>query len=97
MRKSNITTLKMKVFQKGQVVIPVSLIKAYNINIGDQLEVIPASQGILLKPVPEEKPHETLTDQLYGIFSLYAAKQASVRKADIQTATDRGFTEEWTE
>ena len=86
----------MKVFQKGQVVIPVSLRKAYNIDIGDQLEVIPASQGILLKPAPEEKPHETLTDQLYGLFGLYAAKQPTIKKADIQTATDRGFTEEWT-
>lgn len=97
MQKSHKTTLKMKVFQKGQVVIPVSLRKAYNIDIGDQLEIIPESGGILLKPGREGKPHGTLTDQLYGVLGTYAAKQASIRKTDIQTATHRGFIEEWKE
>ena len=97
MQKSNKEPLKMKVFQKGQVVIPVSLRKQYNIGIGDQIEVIPESGGILLKPAQKESPGGSLTDRLYGVFGEYAKKQKSIKKADIQTATHRGFTEEWAE
>ena len=32
-------SIKMKVFPKGQVVIPVSLRKKYQIEIGDQIDV----------------------------------------------------------
>ena len=36
-------TIKMKVFPKGQVVIPVSLRKKYQIDIGDRIDVISKS------------------------------------------------------
>ena len=42
-------TITMKVFPKGQVVIPVSLRKRYNIDIGDQVQAIPSNEGILLR------------------------------------------------
>ena len=47
-------SFKMKVFPKGQVVIPVSLRKKYHIAIGDQIDVVTAPEGILLKPLPKE-------------------------------------------
>ena len=97
MQKSNRKPLKMKVFQKGQVVIPVSLRRKYNIGIGDQLEVIPESGGILLNPAQEDSPAGSLTDRLYGVFGEYAKKQKSIKKADIQKATHQGFIEEWAE
>ena len=44
----------MKVFPKGQIVIPIALRKKYHIEIGDQLDVISSRDGILLKPVPKK-------------------------------------------
>jgi len=48
-------SFKMKVIPKGQVVIPVSLRKKYQIDIGDQIDVVSAPDGILLKPIPKKK------------------------------------------
>ena len=55
-------SVKRKVFPKGQIVIPVALRKKYHIDIEDHVDVIPKSDGILLKPVPkqEEKIHDRL-------------------------------------
>ena len=89
-------SFKMKVFPKGQVVIPVSLRKKYHIDIGDQIDVISAQDGILLKPLPKEKSKGSLTEQLFGIFSAYASGQAKPTKKDITKATENGFTDGWT-
>jgi len=88
-------SIKMKVFPKGQVVIPVSLRKKYQIDIGDQIDVISESDGILLKPLPKEKSPRSLTYQLFGIFKDYASGKSKPTKADIKKATETGFTEEW--
>lgn len=90
-------TIKMKVFPKGQVVIPVSLRKKYHIEIGDQIEVISGPDGILLKPAGKDKNKASLTDRLFGIFGEYASKKQKLSKDDIARATETGFTEGWTE
>ena len=84
-------TTKMKVFPKGQVVIPVSLRRRYNIAIGDQIEIIPVHDGIYLKPVLKEKQDDAVTDQLFGIFGKYAKKDKKLKKSDIVKATEKGF------
>jgi len=85
----------MKVFPKGQVVIPVALRKKYQIDIGDQVDVISAPEGILLKPLPKKNSQTSLTDRLFGIFSEYASKKSKPTKADIQKATEGGLIEGW--
>lgn len=90
-------SFKMKLFPKGQVVIPVSLRKKYHIDIGDKIDVIAVEEGILLKPLPKEKIQVSLTEKLCGIFSGYASKKSKITKADINEATETGFTEGWTE
>jgi bifunctional DNA-binding transcriptional regulator/antitoxin component of YhaV-PrlF toxin-antitoxin module len=84
-------TLKMKVFQKGQVVIPVSLRKKYLIEIGDLIDVIPSPEGILLKPHLKETGRKSLTDRLFGLFNEYASEKTT--KSNIQKATENGFTQ----
>ena len=90
-------SIKMKVFQKGQVVIPVSLRKKYLIEIGDQIDVIPSPEGILLKPLSKRTGQRSLTDRLCGIFSGYASKKLKPAKADIKKVTENGFTKGWKE
>lgn len=88
-------SIKMKVFPKGQVVIPISLRKKYQIEIGDQIDVVSDSHGILLKPLPKETNQRSLTDRLFGIFSDYASGKTKSSKADIEKATKAGFIEGW--
>jgi AbrB family looped-hinge helix DNA binding protein len=88
-------SIKMKVFPKGQIVIPVSLRKRYQIEIGDQIDVVPESEGILLKPSAKEQRGKSATERLFGIFSGYASKKPEPTKADIEKATEAGFIEGW--
>ena len=88
-------SIKMKVFPKGQIVIPVSLRKKYRIEIGDQLDVISKSEGILLKPLAKEQRGQSATERLFGIFSVYASKRQKPTKADIEKATEAGFIDGW--
>ena len=87
--------IEMKVFPKGQVVIPVSLRKRYNIDIGDHIQAIPSRDGILLKPSSKTKSNGALTDRLFGIFNKYTQERQEIEKKDIIKATENGFTEGW--
>ena len=77
-------TFKMKVFPKGQVVIPISLRKKYHIEIGDQINVVTAPEGILLKPMPDESRKRSLTERLFGIFNVYASGKPKPTVKDIK-------------
>ena len=90
-------SVKMKVFPKGQVVIPASLRKKYQIDIGDQIDVLSGPDGILLKPAGKEKKETSLTDLLFGIFNKYSLKKQDLGRADISRATEDGFLEGWEE
>ncbi len=78
----------MKVFQKGQVVIPVSLRKKYNIDIGDHIEVVSSSDGILLKPSSTKKGSGSLTDTLFGAFKKYSRGKKKAAKGDISNYSE---------
>jgi len=84
-----------RVFPKGQVVIPVSLRKKFQINIGDHIEVVSTAEGILLKPSTKSKKNVFVTDRLFGTFAAYALKRKKHTKEDIRKATEAGFTEGW--
>lgn len=88
-------SIKMKVFPKGQVVIPVALRKKYKIDIHDQINVISTPEGILLKPIPKEQGEISLTSKLFGVFSNYSCKQKIPEKAELNAATEKGFVEGW--
>jgi AbrB family looped-hinge helix DNA binding protein len=88
-------SFKMKIFPKGQVVIPVSLRRKYQIDIGDQIDVVAEKDGIMLKPLPNSESKSSLTERLFGIFSTYAHGQAAPTKKDITQATESGFSEGW--
>ena len=86
--------IRMKVFQKGQVVIPVSLRKKYHIEVGDKLDVVEAPEGILLKPV-RQKGAAAMSDELFGVFAKYAQSRKRLTKKRINEATEKGFVEGW--
>ena len=91
------TAIKMKVFPKGQVVIPVSLRKRFNIDIRDHIDVIPGSDGILLKPGPKGKDKGSFTKQLFGMFCKYAEEKPIVDKTEIDKSTEAEFVKGWIE
>ena len=88
-------SFKMKVFPKGQVVIPISLRKKYHIDIGDQIDVATAPEGILLKPLPKESRKGPLTERLFGIFNAYASGKPAPTEKDIDGAAEKGFIDGW--
>ncbi len=64
----------------------------YQIEIGDQIDVVSTPDGILLKPKPKKSNPKTLTKQLFGIFRKYVTKKGST-DIDIKKATEKGFIE----
>ncbi|EFK09604.1 transcriptional regulator, AbrB family [delta proteobacterium NaphS2] len=86
---------KMKVFPKGQIVIPVALRKKYRIEIGDRVDVISKADGIFLKPVSKEERKKSLTDSLFGMFGKYARGKPELEEVDINGATEAGFVRDW--
>ncbi len=80
----------MKIFPKGQVVIPVELRNQYHIEIGDQIDIEATDAGILLKPKKKSKKTRTLTEKLFGVFSQYSA---DIEEKNIDQATENGFIE----
>ena len=88
---------KMKVFPKGQVIIPVELRRKYNINIGDRIEFITFQDGILLKPSRQKEKHQSSTDELFGMLHRYAKNKKFPGKDKVNEATESGFTEGWEE
>ena len=89
--------VKMKIFPKGQIVIPVHLRKRYQIDIGDHIELISGPEGILLRPLGEKISKVLLTDQLFGVFNKYSLKKKAPLREDIENATEEGFLEGWKE
>ena len=88
-------SVRMKVFPKGQIVIPVALREKYHIEVGDRVDVISKADGIFLKPAPKKETKKSLTDQLFGVFGKYAKEEPKLKEADINRATEAGFIQEW--
>lgn len=91
------STKKMKVFPKGQVIIPVELRRKYNINIGDRIEFITSQDGILLKPSMQKPGDRSLTDELFGVLHSYAQNKEFPGDEAISETTESGFANGWTE
>ena len=87
--------MKMKIFQKGQVVIPVELRRKYHLEIGDHINVVSTDRGILLKPTRKKHAKPSLTDQLFGIFKRHAETKPSITKKDIEETTENNFNKGW--
>jgi AbrB family looped-hinge helix DNA binding protein len=80
-------TMLVKVFNKGQVVIPASIRKKYGIEIGKYVEIKEDKHGLRITPIDE--PVEA--KDLAGIFSDY--KDSVFSEKDIEKATEDYFTE----
>ena len=79
--------MKMKIHNKGQVVIPANLRRKYHLEIGDEVDVEFDENGIHLYPVQKEK----IT--LQGALKEECKKYGFPTEDDIKDATDKGFTD----
>ena len=80
----------MKIYNKGQVVIPVNIRKKFNFNIGDYVDVITVEDGIKLIPVKKRK----VVDKLYGILNK-GAGHPDISENDIDKASETEFLRGW--
>lgn len=87
--------IKMKVFPKGQVVIPIAFRKKYQIKIGDHIDVISTNEGILLRPVLKKTAEKSPTSRLFGIFGNQAKEKPMIRKRDFTKTTEKEFIKGW--
>ena len=78
--------MEVKVFNKGQVVIPAFLRKKYNINIGEKVKIIEEKDGI--KIIPARNPKSIL--EFAGIFS---KKGSGKQYSEIEKITEKEFIE----
>ena len=85
----------MKVFPKGQVIIPVDLRRKYNINIGDQIEFITIKDGILLKPSIQKPDRGSVAKELFGMLRRYAEGKDYPDDNAINEATEKEFADGW--
>lgn len=56
--------MRMKIYNKGQVVIPAELRKKYNLFVGDYIEVLPEDNCIKLIP----HRNVNIVDELFGVL-----------------------------
>jgi AbrB family looped-hinge helix DNA binding protein len=80
----------MKIYNKGQVIIPVNIRKKFNFNIGDYVEVIITEDGIKLIPAKKRKT----VDRLYGVLNKNAGLQ-SISENDINKVSEAEFLKGW--
>ncbi|MBU0701484.1 AbrB/MazE/SpoVT family DNA-binding domain-containing protein [bacterium] len=85
--------MQMKIFDKGQITMPVGLRKKYHLNIGDFVRIVPEDKWIKLIPVRNER----LTDNLFGVFAKYKKEKKEPTSEEIEKATAIGFIEGWKE
>ena len=88
-------TYHMKVFQKGQVVIPVNLRKKYRIEPGDQIEVLEQQEGILLRAHKTDNIGRNKTAALFGIFRDQANARKKPTRKDMEKALEKGLAAGW--
>ena len=80
--------MSMKVFSKGQVVIPVEIRRALGIVKGDRLEVeINREKGCIELHKPEERASEALA----GALSAYADRKPFPTREKMQEALREGL------
>jgi len=81
----------MKVFNKGQVVIPAAIRKEFDIEIGDMLEVIADRKE---KCVKLKRAEEMKSKKLAGSLSKYNRRKRFPSKAEMKKALVEGLARE---
>jgi len=76
-----------KVFNKGQVVIPAALRKAFGIKIGEKVNLIVEKDGIKITLVKKQ----VTAEKLAGVFHKYAKGKPSLTEEEIEKATEKEF------
>ena len=81
----------MKVFNKGQVVIPVAIRKEFGIEIGDMLDVVPdrKEKCVILKKAGEMKSRK-----LAGSLSKYNRRKRFPSRKEMKKALEEGIVRE---
>lgn len=83
--------MKMKVYNKGQVILPASIRKKYNINIGDKVDVLIEKDGIKIIPVKKVN----VTDELFGIINKQSYNYHEPSNEEIYKVTEEEFIKGW--
>ena len=81
----------MKVFNKGQVVIPVAIRKEFGIEIGDMLDVVADKKE---KCVKLRKTVEMKSQKLAGSLSKYKRRKRFPSRKEIKKALAEGIVRE---
>ena len=81
--------MQSKIFNKGQIVMPASLRKKYNLKVGSKINIIDEEDGIKIVPAEEEINVEALA----GIFKDYAKDREVQSKDEITKITGDYFVE----
>jgi AbrB family looped-hinge helix DNA binding protein len=84
-------TMRTKMYNKGQVIIPAEFRKKYNLSIGDYLEVVPDENCIRLIPIQ----NVAIVDQLFGILR-ENGRQNEITDLMIDKITENELNSEWT-
>lgn len=80
--------MKTKIHNKGQVVIPASIRKQFNLNVGDLVGLEIDENGIYIYPLKNEIP------ELKGCIREEFEEYGFPSKADITKALEAGISEE---
>lgn len=83
--------MRMKVFNKGQVVIPAEIRKALGIKPGDSIEV---SFDLEHRSIELRKPEKNDSQALAGSLAAYANGKQFPSRKDMQKALEQGMTNE---
>ena len=78
----------MKVFNKGQIVIPAELRRLLDIHIGDQLEVAVDREQ---RTIELQKPAQLKSQTLAGSLASYASKKPFPTPSEMQDALAEGL------
>ena len=77
----------LKVFNKGQIVIPAALRKKFGIEIGKRVNIIVEKDGI--KIIPAKK--KVGAKEMLGVFYKYAKNKPFPKEIEIEKATEEEF------
>lgn len=83
--------MRMKVFNKGQVVIPAEIRKALGIKPGDSMEV---SFDLAHRSIELRKPEKDESQDLVGSLAAYAKGKQFPSRKEMHKALERGMINE---
>jgi AbrB family looped-hinge helix DNA binding protein len=78
----------MKVFNKGQIVIPAEIRRAFGIRVGDRLEVEVDREH---RAIALHKPEQRGSQSLAGALSAYAREKPFPTRREMEAALAKGL------